>query len=244
MTPGGAAGTPETMICAIARLLHDGERVFHGVASVIPMLAVNLARRVHAQHLTYINISGGIDPAPRFLPESSTDPELARGSASIFNNEDFYDLCARGGIDVAFLGATQMDAQGRTNNTVIGPYDRPKVRLPGGGGAAVVLPTARRVIVWRTIHTPKVFVERLDFVTGVGNLDRVVTPLCVFRRRAGRLEVESIHAGHTREEVAAKTGFALDLPADVPTTPPPTAAELRALEAIDPRGVRDLEFRP
>ncbi len=242
MTGRAGRGVAEQMIVAMARLLRDGETAFHGVASVLPMLAINLARRLHAPGLIYLNIAGGVDPTPGPLPHSSTDPELARGSASIFSNEDFYDLCARGGIDVAFLGATQIDPFGRTNNSVIGPYERPKVRLPGGGGAAVVLPTARRVIVWRTVHSRRVFVERLDFVTGAGNLDRVVTPLCVFRRQEGRLAVESIHPGHTREEVLEQTGFPLDIAADVPTTPPPTPEELRVIEQIDPRGVRYLEF--
>src|SRR5581483_7755451 len=172
-----AYGVAELMVVAMARLLHDGEVVFQGVNSVLPMVAVNLARRLHAPGLTYVTISGGIDPAPRFMPQSSTDPELARGSASLFNNEDFYDLCARGGIDTAFLGAVQIDAEGRTNVSVIGDHTRPKVRLPGGGGAAMIMPTARRVILWRTQHNRRVFVERLDFVTAAGNVDRVVTPL-------------------------------------------------------------------
>ena len=69
------------------------------------------------------------------------------------------------------------------------------MRLPGGGGAAMIMATARRVILWRTQHNRRAFVERLDFVTAAGNVDRVVTPLCVFQRRDSRLAVEAIFPG-------------------------------------------------
>jgi glutaconate CoA-transferase subunit B len=237
-----AYGPPELMAVAMARLLRAGEVVFQGVNSPLPMVGIALARRLHAPGLVYLNISGGIDPAPRYLPLSTTDPELAHGTASLFNNEDFYDLCARGGVDTAFLGAVQIDAAGRTNVSVIGPHARPKVRLPGGGGAAMILPTARRVILWRTQHTPRVFVERLDFVTAAGNVDRVVTPLGVLQRREGRLVAEALYPGVSAAEIAAQTGFALDIAPDAADYPPPAPAELAALDAVDPERVRDLEF--
>jgi glutaconate CoA-transferase subunit B len=239
-----AYGVAELMSVAMARLLRDGETVFQGVNSPLPMVAIALARRLHAPNLIYLNISGGIDPSPRYLPASTTAPELAHGSASLFNNEDFYDLCARGGIDTAFLGAVQIDGAGRTNVSVIGDHERPKVRLPGGGGAAMIMATARRVILWRTQHHRRAFVERLDFVTAAGNVDRVVTPLCVFQRREGRLAVEALFPGVSAADVIANTGFPLDIPADCPTLPAPTADELAALEEIDPGRVRELEFHP
>ncbi|MFQ5880786.1 MAG: CoA-transferase subunit beta, partial [Dehalococcoidia bacterium] len=234
---------PTVDMITVRAVYTDGEVVFQGVNSVLPMVAVNLAKRLHAPNMVYINIAGGIDPGPRFLPESSTDPELARGSASIFSNEDFYDLAARGGVDTLFLGAVQVDASGRTNVSVIGDHQRPKVRLPGGGGAAVLMPTARRVIVWRSRHDRRAVVERLDFVTATGNVDRVVTPLCLFQRRDGCLQVESIHPGVTPQQVVANTGFPLAVLADCPLTPPPTPQELQVLDEIDPKRVRELEFR-
>jgi glutaconate CoA-transferase, subunit B len=233
----------DLMAVAMARLLRDGEVVFQGVNSVLPMVAIGLARRVHAPNLTYVNIAGGFDPTPRFAPASSTDPELARGSPALISNEDFYDLCARGGIDTVFLGAVQIDARGRTNVSVIGEHSRPKVRLPGGGGAAAIMPTAGRVILWRSQHSPRVFVERLDFVTAAGNVDRVVTPLCVFQRRRGRLEVEALMPDVTAEEVRAQTGFDLGTDSAWPALQPPTEAELDALQVVDPEGVRRMEFR-
>jgi glutaconate CoA-transferase subunit B len=237
----GAFHTADLMAVAMARLLRDGEVVFQGVNSPLPVVAIALARRTHAPRLIYLNVAGGYDPSPRFATPSSTGPELARGSAAIISNEDFYDLCARGGIDTVFLGAVQIDAGGRTNTSAIGDWARPKVRLPGGGGAAVMMPTARRVILWRTQHSRRVFVEKLDFVTGAGNVDRVVTPLCVFRRIEGRLRVEALLPGATAGGVREQTGFALDGSA-WETLAEPTDEELRALEAVDPHGVRRLEF--
>ncbi len=105
------AWTPlDLIVVSMARLLRDGEVVFHGVNSILPMVAVALARRLPAPRLQALNIAGGVNPSPRFLPRSTTDPELARGSAAIISNEDFYDLCARGQVDLAFLGAVQVDA--------------------------------------------------------------------------------------------------------------------------------------
>jgi len=230
------------MVVAMARLPGDGEIVFQGVNSVLPMVAIALARRTHAPGLVYLNIAGGFQPSPRFATASSTDPELARGSAALISNEDFYDLCARGGIDTVFLGAVQLAPQGRTNVSVIGDHASPKVRLPGGGGAAVIMPTAGRVILWRTQHSRRVFVERLDFVPPAGNGDRVVTPLCVLRRLRGRLQVEALMPGASSDDVRDNTGFLLESATEWPVLPAPTEAELEALEAVDPNAARRQDF--
>ncbi len=160
----------------------------------------------------------------------------------MFDNTDLYDLVCRGGVDLAFLGMGQIDRRARVNSSVIGPFDRPKVRLPGGGGAAVIMPRAKRVLIWRSAHTPRIFVEQVDFVTSTGNIDRVVTPLCVFRKEGGRLVVDSIHPGVTAEELRAQTGFPLNNTGDWVVTPKPTTEELAALEEMDPEGIRFLEF--
>ena len=236
-------GPPELMAVAMARLLRDGELVFNGVGSILPMLAIELARRLHAPNLIYLNIGGGIDARPETLPFSSTDPALLADTAGIVDQVEFYQLVMRGRVDTMFMGAVQIDPAGRTNSSVIGNLNRPAVRLPGGGGAAVVLPTARRVILWRTKHDRRTFVEKLDFVTAAGNVERVVTPLCVMRRVAGRLAVESLHPGVTAEAVRENTGFPIEVPAGCPETPPPTAEELKVIGDFDPRNYRSLDFQ-
>jgi glutaconate CoA-transferase subunit B len=230
------------MTVAMARLLRDGESVFHGVASPLPMVAILLAKRMHAPNLVYLNITGSIDPSPERLPISTVGPELLRGTRALVTLTDLFDLAARGRLDTAFLSGAQIDAQGRINLSTIGPYERPKVRLPGGAGSAALMPSARRVILWRTKHDRRAFVERLDFVTAAGNVDRVVTPLCVFARRDGRLCVESIHPGVGLDELVAATGFAIDVGPETPVTPPPTEQELAVLDEIDPARVGDSEF--
>jgi glutaconate CoA-transferase subunit B len=230
------------MLVSLARLLRDGETVFHGVASPLPMVAILLAKRIYAPNLVYLNITGSIDPLPDHLPRSTVDPALLRGSRALVTLTDLFDLAARGRLDTAFLSGVQIDAAGRTNMSVIGDFARPKVRLPGGAGSAALMPTARRVILWRTKHDPRIFVERLDFVTAAGNVDRVVTPLCVFQRRDGRLKIESIHPGVTADALVAATGFAIEVDAHAPLTAPPTDRELAALAEIDPDGVSASEF--
>lgn len=223
------------LVINLAREIRPGEIVFSGVNSTLPMLACLLAKRAYDFHYTYINVAGGVEPLPQSVPHSSGDPALVAGSPAIFANEDFYDLCARGGIDLVFLGCAQIDGEGRTNVSTIGPWHAPKVRLPGGGGAAVMMPTARRVATWRTEHTPRTLVEKLDFVTAAGNLTTLVTPLAVFRRRAGRLELESWNPHVALDEVVSRTGFEFDATRAAPAAPM-TEREQHALQRLDPRG--------
>jgi glutaconate CoA-transferase, subunit B len=232
----------EMMAVAMARLLHPGETVFHGVASPLPMVATLLAKRLHPPGPVALNIAGAVDAAPEHLPLSTVDPALLHGTRSLVTLADLFDLSARGRLDVAFLSGVQIDGAGRINLSAIGPYDQPTVRLPGGAGSAMLMPTAKRTILWRTKHDPRTFVEKLDFVTAAGNVDRVVTPLGVLRAEGGRLVVESIHPGVTPEEFRAATGFPIDVGSETPVTPPPTAEELAALRAVDPAGVAGSEF--
>lgn len=235
-------GPREVMTVAMARLLRDGETVFHGVASPLPMVAILLAKRLHAPNLVYLNITGSIDPIPDRLPVSTVGPELTRGTRALVTLTDLFDLAARGRLDTAFLSGAQIDGAGRINLTAIGDYARPTVRLPGGAGSAALMPSVKRVILWRTKHDRRAFVERLDFVTAAGNVDRVVSPLCVFARRDGRLVVESIHPGVRLDDLLAATGFPIEVGPATPITPPPTAQELALLAEIDPERVSDSEF--
>ena len=234
----------DVMAVAMARLLRSGETVFHGVASPLPMVATLLAKHLHAPDLTYLNITGAIDADPAMLPVSTVDPKLLQGTRALVTLADLFDLSARGRLDVAFLSGVQIDGEGRINLSAIGPYDHPDVRLPGGAGSAMLMPTARRVILWRTKHDRRTFVERLDFVTAAGNVDRVVTPLGIFVRHEGdrALDVESLHPGVTPGEFEAATGFPVHVGPETSVTAPPSAEELATLRAIDPTGVVRSEF--
>jgi glutaconate CoA-transferase subunit B len=223
------------IVTNLARFIRPNEITFSGVNSTLPMLACLMAKRAYDWDFVYINVAGGVNPTPSSIPLSSSDPVLAEGSASIFANEDFYDLCARGRMDLTFLGAAQLDGSGCANNSCIGEWDHPKVRLPGGGGGAVMLPTARRACTWRTEHSRRTLVQKLDFVTSWGGMHGVVTPIAVFVKRDNRLALQSWHPESSLDEVRERTGFEFDATGAEPTQPPSTR-EREALRALDQNG--------
>jgi glutaconate CoA-transferase subunit B len=223
------------IVTNLARFIRPDEITFSGVNSTFPMLACLMAKKAYDWDFVYINVAGGVDPRPSHVPLSSSDPVLAERSASIFANEDFYDLCTRGRMDLTFLGAAQIDGEGCANNSVIGDWHHPKVRLPGGGGGAVMLPTARRACTWRTEHSRRAFVEKLDFKTSWGGFHGVVTPIAVFIKRDNRLALQSWHPESSVDEVRARTGFDFDASGATVSTVP-TEAETRALRDLDADG--------
>jgi glutaconate CoA-transferase subunit B len=232
------------IVINLARFIRPNEVTFSGVNSIFPMLACLMAKRSYDFHFTYINVAGGVDPCPESVPLSSSDPELTRGSCSVFANEDFYDLCCRGGMDLCFLGAAQMDGSGNTNVSCIGDWHSPKVRLPGGGGAAVMLPTAGRAVAWRTEHSRRTLVDKIDFITAAGKgLHGVVTPFAVFEKSGGRLALKHWNPDSSPEEIADRTGFVFTARAATPS-PLPTRRECEALEALDPDGIFASLFGP
>ncbi len=230
------------IVTNLARFIRPDEVTFSGVNSTPPMLACLLAKRAYDFDFIYLNVAGGVQPTPSTIPISSSDPVLAEGSTAIFGNEDFYDLCTRGRMDLCFLGAAQIDGEGRTNVSVIGNWHTPKVRLPGGGGGAVMLPTAQRAVTWRTEHSTRTMVETLDFVTAAGGLSGVVTPIAVFVKRQGRLALQSWHPDASLDEIRQRTGFSFDAPAAAPTRPP-SPREVAALQTLDPTGQFERDAR-
>jgi len=114
------------IVVSLARFIRPNEITFSGVNSTLPMLACLLAKRAYDFDFIYINVAGGVDPEPPCVPLSSSDPALAAQTASIFSNEDFYDLCTRGRMDLTFLGAAQIDGEGSANNSCIGDWHHPK----------------------------------------------------------------------------------------------------------------------
>lgn len=232
----------DIMICAMSRLIHNKEKVFHGVSSHMPMIALMLAKSIHAPDAVHLNIPGGVDPKLRFLQKyTSAGVELFENSVSEFPLAEVFDLSMRGGLDVAFLSGIQFDVHGNVNASVIGDYHKPKVRMPGGAGSAVLIPTAKRAIIWRTKHDVRTFVPKVDFVTTRGNIDRIVTPLCIFKFENDELLLDTIHPTSSLEEVIANTGFGVKY-TKVEYTQKPTAEEMMMLKRIDGKDYRNIEF--
>ena len=228
------------MAVLMARELRDGELAIMGAVSALPLAACRLARATHAPNLWYIvGGSGAVCAEPLELPESSCDERLLVAETALPLPEVVL-LEGRGDvIDVFFAGGLQIDAFGNCNLAAVGDYARPTLRGPGGVGLPF-LPLAGRTVIYTQSHTPRTFVERVDFVSGPGTTASVaVTPLCVleFAGEPRRARIRSVHPGVSVEQVRAATGFDLGPALAVPTTLPPTAAELEALRRADPVGV-------
>lgn len=201
-----------------------------------PNVAANLARRLHAPRCVLVYESGAIDARPVRLPLSIGDDDLAATALSLVSVPEMFNLWVGGGrIDVGFLGAAQIDRHGTINTTVIGPYDGPRTRLPGAGGVPEIAACAGSVIVLLR-HSPRAFVERVEFVTSVARRDRplaVITDLGVLRPAGdGELELVAVHPGVETDDVRAATGWDLRVAPQVETMPAPTDDELRALREL------------
>jgi glutaconate CoA-transferase, subunit B len=224
----------EMMAVAAARRLRNGTVCFVGIG--LPSQAANLARATHAPECVLIYESGTIGAKPSRLPLSIGDGELAETADAVVSVPEIFSYWLQGGrVDVGFLGAAQIDRYGNLNSTVIGDYARPKVRLPGGGGAPEIAAWCRETFVMLR-QTPRAFVERVDFLTTRGEgVTCVVTDLGLLEPDGdGELVLTELHPDVTVEEARAATEWDLRVAPDVRRGTPPTDEELEALRALRP----------
>src|SRR5947209_14752828 len=236
------------MIAASACGLEGATNCFVGVG--LPNIVCDRAQRTVALDLQLVYESGVFGARPERLPLSIGDPTLATGATAITSMFELFAFYLQAGlIDVAFLGGAQIDRFGNINTTVIGPYDSPKVRLPGSGGACEIAINAKKVFVIMP-QTKQSFVHHIDFVTSPGHLTRkrpatwgagpsvVVTGLGVygFDDRTGEMVLRSLHQGIALDEVRDNTSWELRVADDVQQSPPPTDEELRVIRELDPGG--------
>jgi glutaconate CoA-transferase, subunit B len=223
----------EMMAVAAARRLRNGTVCFVGIG--LPSRAANLARATHAPECVLIYESGAIGAKPAHLPLSIGDGELAETADAVVSVPEIFSYWLQGGwIDVGFLGAAQIDAHGNLNSTVIGDYARPKVRLPGAGGAPEIASMCSETFVMLK-HGQRAFVENLDFRTTSGDgVTCVVTDLGVLERVDGELTLTELHPEVAVEEVQEATGWDLRIAPDLRLGRPPTGEELQALRALKP----------
>jgi glutaconate CoA-transferase, subunit B len=238
----------EMMTVVAARALTDETVCFVGIG--LPSTAANLARLTHAPRTVLVYESGTIGSKPANLPLSIGDGELAETADAVVPVPEIFAYWLQGGrIDVGFLGAAQIDRLGNLNSTVIGDYDHPKVRLPGGGGAPEIAAMAKKVIVMLR-QSRRSFVGRLDFRSSVGYGDapgdrkrlgmpgqgptEVITDLGVLRPdpESRELTMTQLHPGVTVEQAREQTGWPLRVAEDVEETEPPSADELRELREL------------
>jgi glutaconate CoA-transferase, subunit B len=244
----------EIMIAASARLLAGATNCFVGVG--LPNIVCNLAQRTVAPEMQLVYESGAYGARPARLPLSIGDPTLATGSTAITSMFELFAYYLQAGlIDVAFLGGAQIDRYGNLNTTVIGDYAKPKVRLPGSGGACEIAIHARQVLVIMR-QAQRSFVDRLHFRTSPGHSgdaehDRkrgwsgsgptnVVTDLgtYAFDEATGEMTLMTLHPGVTLDDVRSNMGWEPQISPDLGTTAPPSEDELRLIrEELDPGGV-------
>jgi glutaconate CoA-transferase subunit B len=241
----------EMMAVAAARLVRDGDILFAGTG--LSVLAAALARRLKANSSVVFFETGGIDPSMDELPLSVADPRVMTGTSVNCSLVDAFCFLGNPKLTtVAFLGAAQVDPYGNLNSTSIGDYKKPKIRLPGSGGACDAATLASRVIIFMK-HEKRRFVQKLDYLTSPGWLSgdksreqagfkrggplAVVTDLAVlkFDDQTRRMYLDQHFPEVTPEIIVESTGFDLDVSRATPA-PPPTAEELQILrEQVDPQ---------
>jgi glutaconate CoA-transferase, subunit B len=233
----------ELMAITASRLLADHKVVFAGVG--MPLLASAVARHTRAPHLTIVLEGGIIGTAllPGKLPVSTNEMRAAYGARMLTDITDIFLYAQRGYFDYGFLGAAQVDMYGNINTSVIGSIERPRVRLPGSGGANDIISLCNEVLIV-TQHEPRRFVERVDFITSPGylsggdsraragltrgRLGAVVTDLALldFEPASRRMRLRGLQPGVTAGQVREQTGFDLLTGDDIEELVPPSAEEL------------------
>jgi len=245
----------EFMITAASRALAGERIVFVGVG--LPNIACNLAQRTVAPELELVYESGVFGARPERLPLSIGDPTLISGSTMTCSQMDLFMNYLQGGrIEVAFLGAAQIDRYGNLNSTVIGNYEHPKVRLPGSGGACEIAIHAKKIFMIMRLKK-RAFVERLDFLTSPGHLrgnkkenkkigirgegpKLVVTDMGIFRfdGETGEMYLSEIRFGVDIEKIKAEIAWPIKISKDLAKAKDPTPEEVRIIrEELDPEGI-------
>lgn len=241
----------EMMTVAAARLIPDRARLFVGIG--LPSAAANLARHTHAPHVVLIYESGTIGAKPPVLPLAIGGSELAETCDALVSITEVLACWLQAGrVDLGFLGAAQIDKFANINTTVIGDYKKPRVRLPGAGGAPEIATSCGEVLITLR-HNKRTFVEKIDFITSAGHLDggdsraklhlpgrgptAVITDLGILTPDPStrELTLTSLHPGVSVQQAVESTGWALRVASNIETTLAPSARELEVLRDLKER---------
>ena len=241
----------EMMTIAAARALSNDDVCFVGIGA--PSAACNVARLTHAPDITLIYESGTIGTAPNVLPLSIGDGELCETAVTTVSVPEMFRYWLQGGrISIGFLGAAQLDRFGNINTTVIGDYHKPKVRLPGGGGAPEIATSCGQVFITMKQAT-RGMVEKIDFYTSFGHGEGgnhrerlgittkgptlLITDLAIWKPDPETKEftVVSMHRGVTRDMVQETCGWQVRFSEQLEETPPPSELELTTLRELQAR---------
>ncbi len=254
--------TIDELICVcIARQIENGEVVAQGIATPLVAAGYILAKLTHAPNVAFVSAIGNsicYDWAPLSL--SHIEETWLGRATHILSFADIAGTVLPTFSPREFFRPAQVDPYGNFNNIIIGDYQLPHLRLPGCGGIADVTAFSPRIYLYVPRHERRVFVQRLDFRSGIGFLSGegeeerrrrgvtspgpryLVSDLGQFDYAHGRMRLTSCHPGVSVAEVQAQTSFPLEVVSDVTETPPPTQEQVSLLrEEVDPLGVRRLE---
>jgi len=242
----------ELLAYVASRCLEDGKSVFVGTG--LPMISAMLAQRTFAPNLLIIFEAGGVGPKPPVLPISVGDSRTFYQAVSASSMHDVMSQAQSGYIDYGFLGAAMIDKYGNLNTTVIGDWEKPKVRLPGSGGANDIGSFCfRNIIIMRQDKTK--FVDKLNFITTPGYIDgpdgrknaglpeggpyRVITQLGMydFEEKTKKMRLISLHPGITLNDIKENSAMEIIIPEKISTSPEPTDEDIKILREIDPEGI-------
>jgi len=215
----------ELLAILLSREVRDGEVSACGALSHIPAAGLLLAQATHAPNAELIILNSVFNP--------------------FRTSKQFHFLAQRGDLGLFFASGVQIDLHGNYNLHQLGPDpDHPQVRFPGGYGGGMIYYGARRTVVFRTEHTVRSLVEKVDYISACGssppdvlrygNPTKVITPKAIFRfeKDVGTLQLDTIHPGYTMDEIRDCTGFDLGVNDGIAETPAPTEEELRALRVV------------
>ncbi len=236
----------EMMLVSACRQIKNDDIVFN--AFHWPFLAVHMAKLLHCPDLFSVLEVGLFQDElakPNKMPYSISDPVLVPNSLFVGDSIDALSILQRGEITVALLSTSMVDKYGNCNTTVIGPYEKPIYRLPGGGGATEIAGLTKRLIWLIDDHSKGRLAKKLDYITDPGYLDgydsrlkagyppdtgpdSIITPFCIMRFDTITKEafLEVLHPNITIEQVKENTGWDLKIAEEVKQIDPPPIKEI------------------
>jgi glutaconate CoA-transferase subunit B len=246
------------MAAFLSRDLKDDEMGVFGIFSQIPWAACQLAKATHAPSIWFVSgPSAAINSRLPKLMWSVSDHRMHEGAEGRLSLDMLMDVEGSPTFfDFGFYGGFQIDKYGNLNMGFIGSQKKPAYRGPGTVGTMATA-WLNRVYLFTHTHSSRLFVEKVDFISGPGFIDGpgareragcparsegpryLVTPLCVFDfdEETKQARLKSVHPGRSVSEVTAATGFKPIIPSNVPKTEPPTVTELAFLRGFDPDGI-------
>ena len=259
------------MIYQIALSIEDGTLAFHGFGSPLVQLALHLAKQSHAPNLVLVaGATYAVNPTPVFLTPTSNDFAMSINAECHLNIEELFDLAASGRMGRMFLSGLQIDKWGNMNVSRIGDDERPKLKLPGGGGGCNLSCDAGHITIWTAAHRSPPdskgqrryrLVEKCDFVTSAGHRtadgvprskmpyrgqgpDAMITDLGVFDfDENGHARLISVYPDTSVKQIAENTGFDFPVANNLAPAKLPNPDMIDYIRQLDPMKIHQRELR-